>query len=310
MTDQRFAFLIGTGRCGSTIVDQVLALHPDVGFISNVDDRLPALNRTGRLNNAVYRSLPTPLQNVGGRRGGTVAGGVAGAVRRVGLTPSEGYRLLDRHVSPMLSAPCRDLTAEDAYPWIADRLRRFFERRAAAQSRALFVHKFTGWPRTGLLHAVFPDAGFVHVVRDGRAVACSLLQQPWWPGYGGPDRWSFGPLGAGDAEAWERSGRSFAVLAGLEWKRLMHAFDSARAELPANLWFELRYEDVVQRPRAHVEELLGHVGLEWTPRFERAFHGLGLSGGRRNAYREELSARDVALLEDVLGPELAARGYA
>ena len=186
MHDQRFAFMLGTGRCGSTIVGQVVAMHDQVGFIANVDDRFAGLNRKGRMNNRIYRALPAPLQKQGGRRGGASGGRLASGVRSVAMTPSEGYRLLDRHVSPMLSAPMRDLVAEDASEWLSRRLRTFFERRAAAQGRPLFLHKFTGWPRAGLLHAVFPEARFVHVVRDGRAVACSLVQQPWWDGFAAP----------------------------------------------------------------------------------------------------------------------------
>jgi hypothetical protein len=46
------------------------------------------------------------------------------------------------------------------------RLRGFFERRMRAQGRRAFVHHVTGWPRAGFLQAVFPDARFVHVLRD------------------------------------------------------------------------------------------------------------------------------------------------
>jgi hypothetical protein len=305
----RLAFMLGTGRCGSTIVGQVVAMHPDVGFIANVDDRLAGLNRMGRLNNRIYRSLPESLQKQGGRRGGRSYGRVGAAVRSVAMTPSEGYRLLDRHVSPMLSAPVRDLVADDASAWLSERLRRFFEERAEAQGREVFLHKFTGWPRAGLLHAVFPDARFVHVVRDGRAVASSLLQQPWWAGFGGPEQWTFGPLSEDDSETWERSGRSFAVLAGLEWKVLMDAFDAARAAVPPESWLELRYEDVVERPREDVGRLLDHLGLAFTDDFDRRLAGLELTPSRRDAYREELSARDVELLDQVLAPQLRAHGY-
>ena len=62
MDDQRFAFMLGTGRCGSTIVGQVVAMHDQVGFIANVDDRFAGLNRKGRMNNRIYRALPAPLQ--------------------------------------------------------------------------------------------------------------------------------------------------------------------------------------------------------------------------------------------------------
>ncbi len=310
MTDeQRFAFMLGTGRCGSTIVGQVVAMHPDVGFIANVDDRFAGLNRKGRLNNRIYRSLPAPLQKQGGRRGGRQRGGIAAGVRSVAMTPSEGYRLLDRHVSPMLSEPVRDLVADDASAWLSSRLRSFFERRAAAQGRPLFLHKFTGWPRAGLLHAVFPDARFVHVVRDGRDVASSLVQQPWWAGFHGPGAWGFGPLSAEDEQTWIDSGRSFPVLAGLEWKLLMEAFAAAQPSVPEQAWLELRYEDLVARPREQVERLISHLGLEWTDAFDRAFAGLEFTPARTGAYREELSARDADLLDRVLAPALRAHGY-
>ena len=306
---QRFAFMLGTGRCGSTIVGQVVAMHRDVGFIANVDDRFASLNSTGRLNNRIYRSLPAPLQKRGGRRGGVAGGRVAAGVRSVAMTPSEGYRLLDRHVSPMLTAPVRDLVADDASDWLSDRLRGFFERRAGAQGRPLFLHKFTGWPRAGLLHAVFPDARFVHVVRDGRAVASSLVQQPWWPGFGGPEAWTFGPLEPAEQELWERSGRSFPVLAGLEWRRLMAAFGAARAAVPAESWLELRYEDVVDQPREQFQRLLTHLQLDWDDGFERSFSTLEFTPARAGAYRSELTGRDVELLDEVLAEQLAAHGY-
>jgi omega-hydroxy-beta-dihydromenaquinone-9 sulfotransferase len=225
------------------------------------------------------------------------------------MTPSEGYLLLDRHVSPMLSAPMRDLVAEDASQWLSRRLQAFFESRAAAQGRPLFLHKFTGWPRAGLLHAVFPEARFVHVVRDGRAVACSLVQQPWWDGFSGPGGWSFGPLSASDDALWHESGRSFTVLAGLEWKLLMQAFAEAQALVPAESWLELRYEDVVERPREQVQRLLDHLGLAWTASFERSFAALEFAPDRARAYRSELSARDAAMLDRALGPALSDHGY-
>jgi hypothetical protein len=307
--DQRFAFMLGTGRCGSTIVGQVVAMHPDVGFIANVDDRLAGLNSKGRLNNRIYRSLPAPLQKQGGRRGGGRHGRLASGVRSVAMTPSEGYRLLDRHVSPMMSEPVRDLVADDASAWLSGRLRGFFDERAAAQGRPLFLHKFTGWPRAGLLHAVFPEARFVHVVRDGRDVASSLVQQPWWQGFRGPAAWGFGPLSPEDEATWLESGRSFAVLAGLEWKVLMEAFAAARSAVPEESWLEVRYEDVVERPREQVERLLAHLGLDWTDAFDRAFVGLEFSRSRSGAYREELSSRDADLLDRVLAPALRAHGY-
>ena len=89
-------------------------------------------------------------------------------------------------------------------------------------------------------------------------------QQPWWDGFSGPGGWSFGPLTDSDDALWHESGRSFTVLAGLEWKLLMQAFAEAQTLIPAESWLELRYEDVIERPREQVQRLLLDLGLEST----------------------------------------------
>jgi Sulfotransferase family len=290
--DQRYAFVLGTGRCGSTLVHELLTRHPDVGFVTNVDDRTGRAIG-GRLQAGLYRRLPAAATRKG----------------RVRLAPSEAYRALGREVSGIVTEPARDLEASDAVPWLASRFEAFFASRATAFGAPLFLHKFTGWPRAGLLHAVFPEARFVHVVRDGRAVACSLVQQPWWDGFRGPGGWSFGPLSGSDDALWQESGRSFTVLAGLEWKLLMQAFAEAQALMPAESWLELRYEDIVERPREQVQRLLDHLGLEWTASFERSFAALEFAPDRAGAYRDELSARDAAMLDRALAPALRDHGY-
>ena len=287
-------FLLGTGRCGSTLVHEVLVRHPEAGFVSNLDEKARLLGLRGRWNGALYRRLP-PLAT---RKG------------RLRFAPSEAYPLLDREVAPVLSTPFRDLTAEDVTPWLERRLRRFVEARARAQRTPLFLHKFTGWPRAGFLHRVFPEARMIHVLRDGRAVASSWLQMPWWLGYRGPWHWQWGPLPEPYAAEWEASGRSFALLAGLAWKMLVDAYEAARARLPAGSWLEVRYEDYLEDPRLHTRRMLEFLGLDWTPAFERGFRGYVFDRARREAFREDLDPAQLELLESSLAGHLARHGYA
>ena len=179
--------------------------------------------------------------------------------------------MLERQVSPIMTAPHRDLLASDLTPWLATRLERFFERRMAAQGRRVFLHHVTGWPRARLWQAAFPEARFIHVVRDGRAVANSCLQTSWWSGYQGPSGWHLGPLPQPYAEEWDASNGSFVLLAGLGWKLLMDAFQAARAAIPPAQWLEVRYEDVLADPRGQVAAMLEFLGLGWTSRFEAGF---------------------------------------
>jgi hypothetical protein len=286
-------FIVGTGRCGSSVFHELIARHEDVGFISNVEDRFPLARPLGRWNNSLYRAVPPAMTRKGRPR----------------FAPSEGYRLLDAEVSPALSRPVRDLTAEDLTPWLAQRLRSSMTRHAARQATATFSHKFTGWPRTGLLAEAFPGCRFVHVVRDGRAVANSLLQMPWWSGYQGPGAWRYGPLPQPYAELWDRSGRSFPVLAGLTWRLLMDAYVQAERAAEPERWLTVRYEDVLAKPREHFERILQHVGLPWSARFEAGLRRHPLRGGRAEGFRHDLHPRDIEAIEQATGPMLELWGY-
>jgi hypothetical protein len=286
-------FVVGTGRCGSSLLHEIMARHPDVGFVSNIDDRLGSLDLAGRWNQAIYRRVPNRFTEKG----------------RFRYAPSEAYNVLDKQVSPILSTPSRDLVAEDATPWLAGRLRDFFERRAEAQGRPVFLHKFTGWPRSGLLHEVFPEARFINVIRDGRAVANSLLQMYWWAGFQGPEGWSLGPLDPERRRVWDASGQSYVVLAGLEWDILMDAFAGAREHIPAGLWLDVRYEDVLADPRTQLGRMLEFSGLAWTPEFETAFARYSFGSGRSEAFRKDLGPRALAALEPVIARQLEANGY-
>jgi hypothetical protein len=295
-------FIVGTGRCGSTIVQEMLARHPDVAFVSNVDEFLSRFDLKGTWNNEVYRRLPRRLT----QRDRVVPTLVQ---TRLHFGPSEAYRLHARRVSPTLSAPFRDLTEADVTPPLARRYRRIVEERLSAQRKRLFLHKFTGWPRAGFLHGIFPEARFVHVVRDGRAVASSLMQRPWWRGHLGVPGWGFGPLPDDDAKAWDESGRSLVTLAGLEWKVLIQAAEEARARLPEDRWIDIRYEDFVEEPRAHLERILRWVGLRWSREFERSFSKYSYGTHRKAAYTADLRPGQVELLDDLLGDLLRSYGY-
>jgi hypothetical protein len=289
-----FVFIISNGRSGSTLVHELLARHRDVGFISNLEDRIPGLPASaGRYNNQLYRRVPVWLTRKD----------------RLRYAPSEAWRALSREVSPMLASSVRDLGAADAMPWLAERLRRFFLDRARVQRKPVFLHKFTGWPRTGLLSAVFPDARFIHVVRDGRAVAASDMQTPWWRGYEGPERLGCGPLPAAYAAEWEASGRSFPLLAGESWKVAMDAYAAAREKVAADRWLDMRFEDLVADPAPRFAQLLSFMGLAPDASFRAALAATAFRIDRLDAFQRRLSLGDIALLEASLADHLRAWGY-
>jgi hypothetical protein len=289
-----FIFLISNGRSGSSLIQEILCRHPDVAFISNIEDRLPSLPPSAsRFNNPLYRRVPPAMTRKG----------------RIRFAPSEAYRIISRQVSAMVVDSVRDLVAADAMPWVAGRFRSFFERRAMAQGRHVFLHKFTGWPRTGFTRAIFPQACFINIVRDGRSVVASTLRSFWgWPGFRGPEH-LHSPLPPSYVEEWEASGRSFALLSGLVWKMRMHVFAEARKQVPSHHWLDIRFEDVLDEPDDQFKVMLEFMGLHPDRRFDAALRRIGFRADEKESFRRELDSHSVSLLEKSLADQLHAWGY-
>ena len=283
-------FVLGTGRCGSTLLHELLARHPHTGFVTNLDDR--GLWLSTRQQVRAWRRLPPQITQKG----------------RTRFAPSEGYRALAREVSPMVVDPAHDLIAEDISPWLINRLRRFVTIRQEKLGFPVFLHKFTGWPRIALLEAAFPDAFYVHVVRDGRAVANSWLQMPWWKGHLGPSQWHFGPLEADDDQRWRDHGATQPGLAAIAWDLLTAAHDRAEEELGGR-WLTVRHEDLVSAPDDEHAKVLHHLGLPADAQFTQALSRQGLTGTRTAAFRRDLSPAQLRTIEALIADRLEHYGY-
>ena len=100
------------------------------------------------------------------------------------MQPGECYRFWDKHTFGF-SEPCRDLVRAD----VSARVKRQVRGRPGAMltpTADRLLIKITGWPRIGYLDEIFEDARFIHIKRDGRAVASSLLHVNFWRGWYGP----------------------------------------------------------------------------------------------------------------------------
>lgn len=286
--DIRLLFIIGSGRCGSSLVHELLAKHREVGFISNLDDNFPLLDSKGSFNNALFRSVLGNRTRKGGLR----------------FAPSEAYRLIGKKVSPLYANSCRNLTAADVTPQLKQSFRDFFLERLVAQSKPLFIHKYTGWSRVAFFREIFPEALFVHIVRDGRAVANSFLQMPWWTGFRGPGSWYLGPLNDDQQARWEASQRSFAVLAGLAWEILVDSVEADAAQLATRGICTLRYEDFLHDPVARLRRLCDFAALEFDSDFENRVRRRHIDPGREQAFIRDLSAPQVEALTASLAAPL------
>jgi Sulfotransferase family len=89
-----------------------------------------------------------------------------------------------------------------------------------------------------LLARLWPDARFVHVIRDGHDVALSYLSVPWGP-----------------TTIWE---------AARKWTKDVSAGRRAGHDLAAGKYLEVRYEDLVSDPGAELRKICALADLPFT----------------------------------------------
>lgn len=151
-----------------------------------------------------------------------------------------------------------------------------------------------------LLAELFPEARFVHVIRDGRDVALSFLDREWGP------------------KTVEEAAR--------RWRKRVKAGRRAASSLEPGRYLEVRYEDLFDDPSAELERVCALVEVDPAPEMLRYFERAGevIAGtkypdqhssvaapptkGLRD-WRTAMSPADVAAFEATAGNLLEELGY-
>lgn len=180
-----------------------------------------------------------------------------------------------------------------------------FERLASASPAARVVVDQTPEhiSQIAFVRRVFPEARFLHVVRDPRAVYSSIRS-------------------AADSWAVPGSFPRSPIQIARRWRKLLAGARALRDGTDQS--YELFYERIHAEPAAELERLHRWLGLDTDARIvadsiaasdieklrehaqaPRGFFRRGSAGG----WREELSASEIKVIEHEAGDEMAAWGY-
>jgi Sulfotransferase family len=169
------------------------------------------------------------------------------------------------------------------------------------------------------LAAEFPDAQFVHIVRDGRDATASHAEQPWLAAAAAASgrRGQGGQLHGPNARWWVEPERreEFPLVPDLVrsawcWRRFTEAALDGVAGLASGRAAEVRYEAMVSDPAATADMLADFLGL--TPDGRAGLHA-SLARARTDSvgrWRNALGERELADVLAEIGPLLARLGYA
>ncbi len=168
------------------------------------------------------------------------------------------------------------------------------------------------------LHKAFPDAQFIHIIRDGRDAALSHSKKPWFQaafagsGKREPGGYLYGPY----AQFWVEQERKeeFETTSDIHrciwaWRRFTESVLEQATNLPASQYYELRYEALVTNPKEEAGRLLKYLGIE-DSLSHRLFHKAvaraepnSLGGWQRELSSEQLEqiGKEAGLLLRKLG---------
>lgn len=150
------------------------------------------------------------------------------------------------------------------------------------------------------LASMFPEARFIHLIRDGRDVALSLREMPWGP--------------------------SSVAGAAVHWRRNVEKGRRGGARLGPGRYLEVRYEALVADPEAVLRSLCNFVDLEYQERMLR-YHERPIedfSGTARRSihmrlslpptlglreWRIQMPPQDIVTFERYAGDLLGRLGY-
>jgi LPS sulfotransferase NodH len=150
-----------------------------------------------------------------------------------------------------------------------------------------------------MLRRLWPDAQFVHIIRDGRDCVASLKEMPWYK------------LDVRNAIS--------------AWREAIDAGRRYAARLGPDAYYELQYERLVADPAGELTKLCAFLGEEFDPAMteprniatqavpERKHHHARtkepVTSGRVGSWVGRLEPREIALAETVLGSRLRDYGY-
>lgn len=217
-------FIVGAPRSGTNIFYRTFAKHPDLAWISNITKKVPSslwLTRIIMLFRNDHR--PTEANNVWRK----FAGDDDESLGRDDVTAAAGKYL---------------------HTVLQNNLRIF--------NKPRFVNKCPGNSvRIEFLQEIFPDAIFIHIIRDGRAAAYSIMRSRL--GHAGA-YWSVKPPG------WQDLLKLPLVDAcALQWKMTVEAILQSAKKLPREQYMAVKYEEFVARPSEIFEQVGEKCDLVW-----------------------------------------------
>ena len=238
------------------------------------------------------------------------------------------------------SIPHDELTQHDALPEVKEYIRSQFALLSTRHKNARVVEKSVANSlRVEFVHSVFPDACFVHLVRDGRA-SVESVRRSWESGFSakyylqkfqgvdwsdalyfsskyfshhlrrkgiiGSDKGVNGPHFSGMKKLIEN--KDALEVCAIQWMNCVKIAKSQLKAVPVEQVLEIKYEDLVKDPLELMQSAFHFLDLEFTSESNN-YISKNIHDSNLGKWKENLSVEELNLLLPHINEQLHQFGY-
>lgn len=295
-------FIVGCHRSGTTVLYEALAKHPDLVYFTNASNLLPKFPILSNIFCGLL-GLDDAVQERFLQDGITITP----------FTPNEGIRIWERYASEQADY-CLDETYDN--PQMKNYLKLTIRKHLKHFHGKRFINKNPdNSVRIRYLNELFPDAYFINIIRDGRAVCSSLLKaRDLAENFFGPNhRHSTSGIKTNNWQEIKQVWDSNPVAgSGMLWQAVIETIERDRDSISKTRYMELRYEDFVAQPLKYLRQMVNFCQLPWEPSTESLLEKTASKitlNERNNAWRRRLSSDELNCLMNIIGTTMVQYGY-
>jgi len=289
---KRPVFMVGSGRCGSTIIFEALSVHEDVGWLSNYNKLLPIFD----IVSVMPRIYNLPFFNRLSRGEKKQYNQGENFLNLLRPIPFECFIKWNLMCNEFEWTFLKDKTATDKEK---RKVRKTVRNILYWQNKKRFVAKYTGPTRMTFIKSIFPDAVFIHIKRNPIAVVYSLLNVDFWQKYGKTrPRWKDG-LPENWQEEWENYNKSPLALTAIQYRTIMQICEQEKQNLNSDDYKEFRYEDFIERPQDIMSEILTVSDLPKSAKIEEFIKQHNYTNGNQK-HLDRISEEEKNMVEQII----------
>ncbi|MFO8054721.1 MAG: sulfotransferase [Bacteroidales bacterium] len=305
MTVKSPIFVIGMGRSGTTLIGETIASHEKLGWFSNYMNKYTSFPEISLVNRVL--DLPMIGRYLRGKKNQTKD--FHGLIRSYLPYSVEAYPIWKKYCGEKFLWDY--LLEQQATPVEKKKMRKLIQKVLLFQGKERFCTKITGPPRITYLKSIFPDACFVHVIRNPKATISSLLNVAFWKNKGGIEKpWWQNGLSKAYIDEWIKYDKSPVALAAVQWKQVVEYAWQESKKLAPGKYMEVHYEQFVKDPQKAIDHIFSRLRLPPSENAYRFINSIAqVKNNMNKKYRQHLSSSEIQLIDEITMATARKAGY-